>query len=213
MILFNVSNIIFIEVLDKRGSCHYPSHIVDTLKLNPDRTKLVDKSDEQLYDKSSTLPECQAVHNIQPFCEIINCQINSLEPSESSVIKIRTSFSAVMKRPKYQYIPALQIRVSIKSTSQMMPQRSFFQHFVVKSQFFLYIALTVELMKAELKEKVSWWIYAVAGAAGFLMLCLMVLCLWKCGFFKRKKYEHLVTVTKKEEFEDDSKKAPSSLTS
>uniref|UniRef100_A0A4W4GT25 Integrin alpha-2 domain-containing protein n=1 Tax=Electrophorus electricus TaxID=8005 RepID=A0A4W4GT25_ELEEL len=36
---------------------------------------------------------------------------------------------------------------------------------------------------------VPWWIILVAVLAGILMLALLVLLLWKCGFFKRSKYE------------------------
>uniref|UniRef100_A0A8C1YNM4 Integrin subunit alpha 6 n=1 Tax=Cyprinus carpio TaxID=7962 RepID=A0A8C1YNM4_CYPCA len=39
---------------------------------------------------------------------------------------------------------------------------------------------------------VPWWIILVAVLAGILMLALLVLLLWKCGFFKRSKYEDSV---------------------
>ncbi|XP_071942317.1 integrin alpha-8-like [Antedon mediterranea] len=34
-----------------------------------------------------------------------------------------------------------------------------------------------------------WWIYVLAIAGGLLLLTLLTLLLWKCGFFKRKKYQ------------------------
>nr|WGH49348.1 integrin a6-1 [Cyprinus carpio] len=39
---------------------------------------------------------------------------------------------------------------------------------------------------------VPWWIILVAVLAGILMLALLVLLLWKCGFFKRSRYEDSV---------------------
>ncbi|XP_069509821.1 integrin alpha-7 isoform X1 [Ambystoma mexicanum] len=36
---------------------------------------------------------------------------------------------------------------------------------------------------------VPWWIILVAVLAGILVLALLVLILWKCGFFKRARYE------------------------
>ncbi|XP_054113494.2 integrin alpha-6 isoform X6 [Callithrix jacchus] len=37
---------------------------------------------------------------------------------------------------------------------------------------------------------VPWWIILVAILAGILMLALLVVILWKCGFFKRNKKDH-----------------------
>ncbi|XP_052004791.1 integrin alpha-6 isoform X1 [Xyrauchen texanus] len=39
---------------------------------------------------------------------------------------------------------------------------------------------------------IPWWIILVAVLAGILMLALLVLLLWKCGFFKRSKYDDSV---------------------
>uniref|UniRef100_A0A158QM39 Integrin_alpha2 domain-containing protein n=1 Tax=Haemonchus placei TaxID=6290 RepID=A0A158QM39_HAEPC len=36
---------------------------------------------------------------------------------------------------------------------------------------------------------VPWWIILVSALIGLLILLIMILILWRCGFFKRKKYE------------------------
>lgn len=42
------------------------------------------------------------------------------------------------------------------------------------------------------KEKpLAWWIYALAVLGGILVLIILALCLWKIGFFKRKRYEEV----------------------
>ncbi|KAI5621130.1 integrin alpha-6 isoform X1 [Silurus asotus] len=58
---------------------------------------------------------------------------------------------------------------------------------------------------------VPWWIILVAVLVGILMLSLLVLLLWKCGFFKRSKYDdsipkyHAVRIRKEtRHFTDDS---------
>ncbi|KAK3543748.1 hypothetical protein QTP70_027161 [Hemibagrus guttatus] len=58
---------------------------------------------------------------------------------------------------------------------------------------------------------VPWWIILVAVLAGILMLALLVLLLWKCGFFKRSKYDdsipkyHAVRIRKEtRHFTDES---------
>ncbi|XP_036422151.1 integrin alpha-6 isoform X1 [Colossoma macropomum] len=58
---------------------------------------------------------------------------------------------------------------------------------------------------------VPWWIILVAVLAGILMLALLVLILWKCGFFKRSKNDdsvpkyHAVRIRKEtRHFKDDN---------
>ncbi|XP_018585098.1 integrin alpha-6 isoform X3 [Scleropages formosus] len=60
---------------------------------------------------------------------------------------------------------------------------------------------------------VPWWIILVAILAGILMLALLVFLLWKCGFFKRSKYDdsvpryHAIRIKKEErQFKDGKAK-------
>ncbi|XP_078183515.1 integrin alpha-6 isoform X4 [Callithrix jacchus] len=58
---------------------------------------------------------------------------------------------------------------------------------------------------------VPWWIILVAILAGILMLALLVVILWKCGFFKRSRYDdsvpryHAVRIRKEEREIKDEK--------
>ncbi|PNI86424.1 ITGA6 isoform 5 [Pan troglodytes] len=58
---------------------------------------------------------------------------------------------------------------------------------------------------------VPWWIILVAILAGILMLALLVFILWKCGFFKRSRYDdsvpryHAVRIRKEEREIKDEK--------
>uniref|UniRef100_A0A2K5WLV0 Integrin alpha-6 n=1 Tax=Macaca fascicularis TaxID=9541 RepID=A0A2K5WLV0_MACFA len=58
---------------------------------------------------------------------------------------------------------------------------------------------------------VPWWIILVAVLAGILMLALLVFILWKCGFFKRSRYDdsvpryHAVRIRKEEREIKDEK--------
>ncbi|XP_066046032.1 integrin alpha-6 isoform X4 [Chamaea fasciata] len=58
---------------------------------------------------------------------------------------------------------------------------------------------------------VPWWIIAVAILAGILMLALLVFLLWKCGFFRRSRYDdsvpryHAVRIRKEERQIKDEK--------
>lgn len=47
------------------------------------------------------------------------------------------------------------------------------------------------------KQEVAWWIYLVAVLGGILLLIVIALILWKCGFFKRKKFDQSPTYNAK----------------
>lgn len=58
---------------------------------------------------------------------------------------------------------------------------------------------------------IAWWIILLAVLAGILMLALLVFLLWKCGFFKRSRYDdsvpryHAVRIRKEEREINDEK--------
>ncbi|GAB1286425.1 Integrin alpha-6 [Apodemus speciosus] len=60
---------------------------------------------------------------------------------------------------------------------------------------------------------IAWWIILLAVLAGILMLALLVFLLWKCGFFKRSRYDdsipryHAVRIRKEEREIKDEKHA------
>uniref|UniRef100_A0A1I7ZRW7 Integrin_alpha2 domain-containing protein n=1 Tax=Steinernema glaseri TaxID=37863 RepID=A0A1I7ZRW7_9BILA len=37
------------------------------------------------------------------------------------------------------------------------------------------------------RREVPWWLYVLAALIGLVILALLVLCLWRCGFFKRNR--------------------------
>ncbi|EJW84018.1 hypothetical protein WUBG_05070, partial [Wuchereria bancrofti] len=37
------------------------------------------------------------------------------------------------------------------------------------------------------KRGVPWWLYLIAILIGLVILALLILCLWRCGFFKRHR--------------------------
>uniref|UniRef100_A0A4W3J7P7 Integrin subunit alpha 6 n=1 Tax=Callorhinchus milii TaxID=7868 RepID=A0A4W3J7P7_CALMI len=78
-------------------------------------------------------------------------------------------------------------------------------------KFLLQVRVTVFPEKTVIQYLgVPWWIIFVAVLAGILMLALLIFLLWKCGFFKRSRYDdsvpryHAVRIRKEERepFED-----------
>lgn len=57
--------------------------------------------------------------------------------------------------------------------------------------------VSVQIIKESLGG-IPWWIIILSILIGLLLLALVIFCLWKAGFFKRKSVENM-----KEEMRDD----------
>ncbi|KAK0416576.1 hypothetical protein QR680_012569 [Steinernema hermaphroditum] len=60
-------------------------------------------------------------------------------------------------------------------------------HYVPTPQL---IAVTTDVNPTDpelYRREVPWWLYALAILIGLVILALLVLCLWRCGFFKRNR--------------------------
>ncbi|XP_063789529.1 integrin alpha-6 isoform X1 [Pseudophryne corroboree] len=135
-------------------------------------------------------------------CVTIRCPLQGLD--SNAVINVRSRLwnsTFLEEYSKMNYLDVLvKASISIDTTSEN----------VKLSNEGYQVRVTVFPEKTQAQYTgVPWWIVLVAILAGILMLALLVFLLWKCGFFKRSRYDdsvpqyHAVRIPKEErQFKD-----------
>uniref|UniRef100_A0A8C0E300 Integrin subunit alpha 6 n=2 Tax=Balaenoptera musculus TaxID=9771 RepID=A0A8C0E300_BALMU len=137
-------------------------------------------------------------------CVNIGCPLRGLDSKASVVLRSRLWNSTFLEEySKMNYLDIL-VRASIDVTAATenikLPNAG------------TQVRVTVFPSKTVAQYSgVPWWIILVAILAGILMLALLVFLLWKCGFFKRSRYDdsvpryHAVRIRKEEREIPDEK--------
>ncbi|KAI7809076.1 putative integrin alpha-6, partial [Triplophysa rosa] len=118
-------------------------------------------------------------------CVEIKCPLQGLDSSAAIILKSRLWNSTFLEDySNYNYIEIMvkaSISLDVSATNIVMKNPA------TQVKLTVFPETTVAPFGG-----VPWWIILVAVLAGILMLALLVLLLWKCGFFKRSKYEDSV---------------------
>uniref|UniRef100_A0A2K6FV60 Integrin alpha-6 n=1 Tax=Propithecus coquereli TaxID=379532 RepID=A0A2K6FV60_PROCO len=137
-------------------------------------------------------------------CVNIRCPLRGLDSKASLVLRSRLWNSTFLEEySKLNYLDIL-VRASIDVTAAAenikLPNAG------------TQVRVTVFPSKTVAQYSgIPWWIILVAILAGILMLALLVFLLWKCGFFKRSRYDdsvpryHAVRIRKEEREIKDEK--------
>ncbi|XP_060585529.1 integrin alpha ina-1-like [Ruditapes philippinarum] len=129
-------------------------------------------------------------------CYEIRCKIGILNSGQQVKIQIRARLWESTLIEDYSGVD----EVHIKSTGRIhiRPELNVVQSNTKNDE---YQATTIAIPSLLIvKEKpLEWWIYALAVLGGLFVLILLALCLWKCGFFKRKRYDEISSYSVKVE--------------
>ncbi|XP_053382556.1 integrin alpha-8-like [Mercenaria mercenaria] len=119
----------------------------------------------------------------QQKCSKFVCAISNIQPKTGAVIYMNYVIDRVieggMKEGKSMTLIST-ATVQINRTNLISNQTEFLQQ----------LSTTVR-KRAPIKEEIPWWIILVSVLGGILLIALIVLVLWKCGFFKRKRRDEL----------------------
>uniref|UniRef100_A0A674H2G2 Integrin subunit alpha 6 n=1 Tax=Taeniopygia guttata TaxID=59729 RepID=A0A674H2G2_TAEGU len=142
--------------------------------------------------------------NVNARCVDIKCPLKGLDSKASIVLRSRLWNSTFLEEySKMNYLDIL-VRASISVPAAAKNVK--LTNEVAQVRVTVFPAKPVALYTG-----VPWWIIAVAILAGILMLALLVFLLWKCGFFRRSRYEdsvpryHAVRIRKEERQIKDGK--------
>ncbi|XP_026877673.2 integrin alpha-3b isoform X2 [Electrophorus electricus] len=172
-----------------RSHCTPPGGVVNTLNL----TISARAPKRQRRDSNINLPQTEAAINIftprketyllecskrTARCMIFSCPLSNMSTRATVTVRARVWNSTMLE----DYFNAFQVIVKGRTTLRLVTDKpaikmdSSSQEFVVE-------------IDPDLREETPYdaplWIYMVAGVAGILLLGLISLILWKCGFFKR----------------------------
>ncbi|XP_027444156.1 integrin alpha-6 isoform X3 [Zalophus californianus] len=137
-------------------------------------------------------------------CVNISCPLRGLDSKASVVLRSRLWNSTFLEEySKMNYLDILtraSIDIAAAAENIKLPNAG------------TQIRVTVFPSKTTAQYSgVPWWVVLVAILAGILMLALLVFLLWKCGFFKRTRYDdsvpryHAVRIRKEEREIKDEK--------
>lgn len=124
-------------------------------------------------------------------CFKFSCNIRNLQRKQSAVIKIRARLWNATLMEDFPGIHAIRIRSSahIRLDSSM----EIVQHIVDDDYDHAETIAYPDRLDTGETPAVPLWIIIVSVVAGILLLVLLILILWKCGFFKRKRPDPTLT--------------------
>lgn len=182
------------EVVVNTGNvtqCHPPGHVINPLNLTLEngrrRRDIVESIDVPTLpsikrEKPNTQLKCSGGAN----CVRFECPLDNMQKSASIVVKARVWNSTFLE--DYRLVD----RVWVEGTAELylktnVPSINMQTHHVTFS-----VAIDSELEEA-IPTEIPMWLIPVSVVSGMLLLTIIILCLWKCGFFRRAntraKYE------------------------
>ncbi|XP_041896506.1 integrin alpha-6 isoform X1 [Corvus kubaryi] len=135
--------------------------------------------------------------NVNARCVDIKCPLKGFDSKASIVLRSRLWNSTFLEEFSTMNYLDILVRASISVPAAAKNVK--LTNEVTQVRVTVFPAKPVALYTG-----VPWWIIAVAILAGILMLALLVFLLWKCGFFRRSRYEdsvpryHAVRIRKEE---------------
>lgn len=112
-------------------------------------------------------------------CRTVTCNIAELSPGDSAVI----TFYARLWNRTISRNYAGETELEVKSTGRLSVG---VQQTSVDNDL-LQVSTGVVLRADDVESSVRWWIILLAVLAGHVLLVLLILLMWKLGFFKRKR--------------------------
>ncbi|XP_066431947.1 integrin alpha-6 isoform X2 [Eleutherodactylus coqui] len=175
-------------------------------EIGESKTKADDSSFSFLSDRRYMTLDC----NTHAKCVTIKCPLRGLDSNGVISIRSRLWNSTFLEEySKMNYLDIIvKASVSLDTTADNIKwTNEGYQNSQVR--------VTVFPEKTQVHYSgMPWWIILVAILAGILMLALLVFILWKCGFFKRSRYDdsvpryHAIRIPKEERQFEDGKLKP-----
>jgi len=116
-------------------------------------------------------------------CTVIKCTIGPMEKDESVLFKVRSRLFTQTQVENY----AEKVKISSKLVTRVtkLPFLVDERHLAFQTH-----VVTTTVIPSEPGEAgIPWWVWILAALGGILVLAAITYCLYKCGFFKRRRPE------------------------
>ncbi|KAH9499228.1 hypothetical protein Btru_004483 [Bulinus truncatus] len=127
-------------------------------------------------------------------CTSVTCYVGTMYKYQSIHINISLSI-----RKDGLQIAKIDDKLTLITTCQF--QEPDYMAFTSLATVFNATIMTFIGYKSPIGQPISWWALIISIASGVLLLYILVVLLWKCGFFKRKQKEELQKLIQYFEFE------------
>lgn len=189
--------LIKVNVSDEGGNCTLPSNVNPLgLEYVPDseskrskrHARLGQVEDEKATTKEYRKTTIKAYEELAcPYsasCVEFSCFLGRISASD----KVYLKFYAVLWNSTFieEYQGVSQIKVSSIAKVSINQDNIKYSEKSKLNDTVSIDVLSQDITPAEVEVK--WWIIAVATLAGVILLVFIILLLWKCGFFKRRKF-------------------------
>lgn len=116
-------------------------------------------------------------------CTMMRCTVGPLSKDERVIFRVR---SRLFTQTQIQsYARSVQISSKLVARITKLPYLADPMSISYQTQ-----QVTTEVFPSEMGEgTISWWVWLLATLGGLLLLALICFCLYKCGFFKRKRHD------------------------
>lgn len=114
-------------------------------------------------------------------CTMIRCTIKALEKDQGVTFNVRSRLFTQTLIEKY----AQSVQISSKLVARITQLPFMADPMTISYQT---QQVTTEVFPSEMGEgEIPWWVWLLAALLGLLLLAIITYCLYKCGFFKRKR--------------------------
>lgn len=116
-------------------------------------------------------------------CTVIKCTIGPLEKEEQVLFKIHSRLFTETQIKNYAEKVKISSKLVTKVTQLPFPVPD--EHLALQTHSVNTIVIPSEPGEAG----IPWWVWFLAALGGVLLLALITYCLYRCGFFKRRRPE------------------------
>lgn len=182
----NGKYVLYVVDFEPKESCEIPAGSINPENYPPSAVRTSSytsaPTERTINKRQVTAQQSARLDCSHGNCINFKCQIDKLSPGQGFGIRIVSRFW------NQTFIASGKAKIEIQSTASVQVIQMPYAIAQKPHPFAVNFIETTALPEKPPQGMIPWWIILIAILCGLLFLFLIILLLWKCGFFKRKKY-------------------------